>query len=221
VNETSFAEFLDSHRKDLLRISRATRGEASLEDVQAEAWLLIADLGSKGLRIDLRLAEHQQLVLARLYQHLVRYTELNVRYAIRLDHSPGGQEGEVHPLAHLLAADERSDPIVALMHAQDQMNIDPEVLSPHRSLAGAYLYLLDHLNNQMDALAEHLLISLSYCYRRCSHARVLATHQQPLPASAMPKDETFIPSAWRQFRLQRQQEQLNLDLEWSEALFRE
>jgi len=78
-------------------ISRATRGEASPEEVESEEWLLVTELQSKGVRIDLQQAEHRQPILARLYQQLVRYTELNVRYAVRLDHSPGGEDGEAIP----------------------------------------------------------------------------------------------------------------------------
>jgi hypothetical protein len=217
-----FTRFLDTHGPDLQRISRATRGEASLEDVQAEAWLMVADLRRKGATIDLRLAEHRQLLLSHLYQHLVRYTELNVRHAVRLDHSPGGEEGRVHPLAHLLAADECSDPLIALMQLQDRSNLDEQAsLGPHQSLASAYLCLLDRLNHRMAALAEHLLISLSYCYRRCAHARTLAVHQQALPSGAMASDPAFIPGAWRRFRLQRPPVQLSFDFDPDAALFAE
>lgn len=218
MNENHFIEFLDTHRQDLARISRATRGEASPEDVQAEAWLLIADLIGKGHRIDLRDAQHRQLILARLYQSLVRYTELNVRHAIRLDH--GREEGEAHPLSHVLAANEMYDPETALLHFQEQAHLDERTrLNPQLSLAGAYLYLLDRLGNRMSAMAEHLRISLSYCYRRCAHARIWALYQQGLPAAAMADDPAFVPGAWRRFRLQRTPVQLSLDFDWDERLF--
>lgn len=222
MKEDAFTQFFDSHRKELLRISRATRGEASLEDVQAEAWLMVAELRTKGIEIDLEQAEHRQLLIARLYQHLVRYAELNVRYAVRLDHAPSGEEGAAHPLAYLLAADECSDPAVALMHAQEhEKSSNHAVLNPHQSLASAYLRLLDHLGHRMAAVADHLRISLSYCYQRCAHTRSLAVQQQPLPAAALIHDPSFIPGAWRSFRLQRRPVQLSFDFEWSEALFAE
>lgn len=220
MNDDGFIEFLDTHRHDLARISRATRGEASPEDVQAEAWLLIADLIGKGHRIDLWDAQHRQLILARLYQSLVRYTELNVRYAVRLDH--GSEEGEAHPLSHVLAANEMYDPEKALLHFQEQARLNEQTnLNPQLSLASAYLYLLDHLDNRMSAMAEHLRISLSYCYRRCAHARTWAAHQQGLPAAAMGSDPTFIPGAWRRFRLQLPHIQLSFDFDWGDRLFAE
>lgn len=221
MSDGPFAQFLDSHGSDLRRISRATEGEASLEDVQAEAWLMVSDLRRKGLKVDLARPDHQQLLLSHLYQHLVRYTELTVRRAVRLDHSPGGTDGEAHPLTHLLAADEFSDPLVALMRTRDQCEqLGAETsLDAHQSLASAYFCLLERLGGRMSALADHLLISLSYCYRRCAHARTLAVHQLALPSAAMVTDPGFIPGAWRRYRLRRQPVQLSFDFESDVVLF--
>lgn len=155
-----------------------------------------------------------------VYQHLVRYAELNVRNAVRLDHAPSGEDGEVHPLAHLLAADASYDPVVALMHTEEQGRSAMERnLSAHQSLAAAYVYLLRHFDNQMAAMADHLMISLSYCYRRCAHARLLAIHQEALPAAAMTTDTDFVPGAWRHFRLLRTPIQLSFDFDLEVHLF--
>lgn len=222
MSEDSFTEFLGRFDARLRHISRATCGEASLEDVQAEAWLMVAEFRRKGLAIDLRQAEHQQLLLSHLFQHLVRYTDRKVRHGLRLDHAPGGEDGEVHPLAHRLAANENSDPLVALVELEERSKLDEEAnLSPHQSLAAAYLCLLDRLNYRMSAMAEHLLISLSYCYQRCAHARTLAVHQQALPSDAMASDPAFVPGAWRTFRLERQAVQLSFDFDMDAVLFGE
>jgi hypothetical protein len=182
--------------------------------VQAEAWLMLATLQDKGITLDLDVPGHQALLISHLYQHLVRYTELNVRNAVRLDHAPNGEEGEVHPLSHLLAADAYYDPVMALMHAEDQGQSALErSLSAHPSMAAAYLYLLRYFNNQMVAVADHLMISLSYCYRRCKHARLLAIHQEALPATAMASDPDFVPGAWRRFRLSRTPIPLSFDFD--------
>lgn len=215
-----FTEFLRSHRQDWRRISRHTRGEHSPEDVQAEAWLMLATLRDKGVTLDLHTPGHQSLLISHVYQHLVRYTELNVRNAVRLDHAPNGQDGEVHPLAHLLAADAHYDPVMALMHAQDQRQSERESdLNAHQSMAAAYLCLLRRFNNQVAAVASHLMISLSYCYRRCAHARLLAILQEVLPAAAMATDPDFVPGAWRHFRLLRAPVQLSFDFDSDIDLF--
>lgn len=220
MSEDAFTPFLRAHRQDWRRISRHTRGEHSPEDVQAEAWLMLATLQDKGIALDLQRPDHQSLLISHLYQHLVRYTELHVRNAVRLDHAPNGDDGDRHPLAYLLAADAAYDPAVALMHAEDQreaaLEHDP---SAHQSIAAAYLYLLRYYDNRMGAVANHLMISLSYCYRHCAHARLLAMHQEALPATAMAADPKFLPGAWRRFRLVRTPVQLSLDFDSDMHLF--
>lgn len=212
--------FLQSHQKDWRRISRATLGEHSPEDVLAEAWLMHAALRDKGVMLDLQLPDHRALLISHLYQHLVRYTELNVRQAVRLDHAPGGDDGDAHPLSYLLAAGEHYDPVVALVQAEEQSALaQQEEPGAHQSMAAAYLHLLRAFNHQMVAVADHLMISLSYCYRRCAHARLLAVQQQALPAPAMASDPTFMPGAWRPFRLVRTPVQLSLNFDDGMRLF--
>lgn len=218
--EDAFANFLSSKRHRLRSISSATRGEHSLEDVQAEAWLMAADLQSKGLAIDLRQAEHQDLLLSHLYQHLVRYTELNVRKAVRLDHAPAGSEdGDAHPLMRTLSAQEEYDPIVALMLHEERMQSETREPSPHESLAGAYLHLLRLFDNRMKDVADHLLISVSYCYFRFAHAKLLTEKQRPLSPAISRRDAAFVPSTWRPFRIARTQSQLSLDFGLEPPLF--
>lgn len=71
----------------------------------------------------------------------------------------------------------------------------------------------------MPTVAEHLMISLSYCYQRCAHARQLAIHQHPIPPESLPDGAMFTPSAWRRFRLMREPIQLVLDFDEDRALF--
>jgi hypothetical protein len=217
-DDDPFMEFLTLRQPALQRISRHTRGESSLGDVQAEAWLMIDTLARKGVAIDLREPKDQSLLIAHLYQHLVRYTERVVRRAVRLDHAPGGEAGEAHPLMNLLAAEQHYDPVIELIEAEDQAQAaladDPP---PHQSLAGAYVHLLRRFDNRMRDVADHLMISVSYCYRRCAHARCLAVHQQALPCGA--SDATFVPGAWRRFRILRTPVQLAFDFDADMALF--
>lgn len=220
MNDDTFIRFLKSHTRDWRRISRHTRGEHSPEDVQSEAWLMLATLRDKGMTLDLREPDHQSLLISHLYQHLVRYTELNVRHAVRLDHAPQGEDGQAHPLSYLLAADAHYDPVVSLIHAEDQKQQAQENdLSAHQSAAAAYLCLIRHFDNRMAAVASHLMISLSYCYQRCAHARLLAIHQEALPAAAMAKDPSFMPGAWRNYKLFRTPIQLSFDFDADMRLF--
>ena len=212
----SFMRFLERRKPALQRISRHTRGESSLDEVQSEAWLMIDTFACKSVVIDLDDPVHQDRLIAHLYQHLVRYTELNVRHAVRLDHAPNGDDAHAHPLMNLLTAGPQYDPVNALMQAEEEPDACP---TGHQSLAGAYLQLLRRFDNRMLDVADHLLISVSYCYRRCAHARRLAVHQHPLPSTPAADDVMFVPGAWRRFRMMRKQVQLSLDFDVDVNLF--
>lgn len=212
----TFARFAAARKRKFRQISAATQGEATADDVENEAFILAAELTSKGTVLDLDNLQHQDLLIAHLYQRLVRYTEVHVRHAVRLDHSPDGEEDQAHPLMNRLAADEHFDPAMAIIRDEAALPMAPDP-EPHESLAAAYVHLLRRFDNRMKDVADHLLISLSYCYRRCSHAKVLAVHQWPLPAPA--KVTAFVPSAWRRFRLLREPLQLAFDFNAPGPLF--
>jgi hypothetical protein len=219
-----FKQFTTERKKDLLRISRHTQREHQLSDVETEAWLLSIKLReTRDIAIDFSNREYQNLLLSHLYQHLVRYTERNVRYAVRLDHAPRNdnqQEDAPHPLTYMLASDNNQDPLTALIEREAALPQDME-LDRHQSLAGAYVRLLRHFDNKMPDVANHLLISTSYSYKCCADARILAAHQQSIPLMSAVIDSEFLPRAWRRFKLQRIPSQLEFDFSekpflWSE-----
>jgi len=176
-------------------------------------------MAERGIVIDLDEPRHCVMLIARLYQHLVRYTDLHVRHAVRLDHSPDGEEGQAHPLADRIAADEGYEPVVALMSAQERLGQTDAAPAVHRSLAAAYVHLLRRHDNRMRDVARHLMISLSYCYRRCAEARDLAVAQHDLPAEATSMHDDFVPGPWRRFRVLRDPVQLCFDFDVGAALF--
>lgn len=77
-------------------------------------------------------------------------------------------------------------------------------LQSHGSLAAAYIRLLRHFDNGMDATTHHLRISVSYAYRRCAQARCLAARLQHIPIPGT----DVLPEPWRGYRLWRQEVQL-------------
>lgn len=215
-DDGAFIRFLAERKKDLQRISGHTRGECSLGDVQSEAWLMLMEMQAKGIALNLRDLGHQNLLISHLYQHMVRYTELNVRNAVRLDHAPNGDADELHTLAHLLAAAPEYDPAVAVAAHQEHALTAIAEPGPHHSLASAWVALLRMFDNCMADVAKHLLISRSYCYERSSYAKVLAIHQTSLPAAADEPD--FAPKPWRRYRLMRPHVQIVLNFGEVEAL---
>lgn len=167
---------------------------------------------NKGIEIDWLDRESQSLLLSYLYQHLVHYTELNLRYAVRLDHwTSDDGEDEQHPLLNKLVADSASDPLIALSAREEALKEKISEPDCHYSLASAYVHLLRHFDNKMSTVANHLLISLSYCYRRYTKVCMLAEKQHPIPIHQTASHHVFLPGAWRQFRLRRVPLQLALD----------
>jgi AraC-like DNA-binding protein len=150
---------------------------------------------------------------------LVRYTETTVRHAIKLDHWAFGDDPEhdTHPLLNKLSAEASLGPLECLL-AQEE-NVEQADPGPHRSRASAYLRLLRHYENRMRELARHLLISLSYCYRRFNEALAMARHQLVLPQALPFADDAFMPQPWRPFKIQRKWVQTEFDLVYQVELW--
>jgi len=211
IDAAAFKHFLLAQRKALQRIAGHTRREYELADVQSEAWLIAMQIHEKGIAIDLLKPVDQNLLISYVYQHLVRYTETQVRYAVRLDHWTSADGDDIpHPLMNKLVSGEDSDPLAQLLRKEDAAQPSGDV-NPRASQAGAYILLLRHFDNRMDEVASHLLISLSWCYRRCARARSFAERQWQTPMLTAPRNDSFFPEAWRRFRQLRLPVQLQLD----------
>lgn len=211
-DDDAFQRFVVQRKKDLQRIARHTRGEHLFDDVVNEAWIMAMSLQmADGSALDLSDADCQRRLLSYLYQHLVRYTELNVRHAVRLDHAPKGhdQDGDAHPLAYVLVSNDGIDPLGELLKRETD-SVQESGLGAHGSLAAAYVYLLRRFDNNMSAVADHLHISLSYAYHRCAHARWQATQATHIPISTV---EHLMLGPWRSFRLRRPHVQLGFDFD--------
>ncbi|MET4729225.1 hypothetical protein ABIE09_003038 [Lysobacter enzymogenes] len=208
-----FDRFVAEHQKDLKRISSHTQREHSYQDVVNEAWLMADTLATRSsISIDFGDPAFRSLLLSHLYQHLVRYTDLNVRRAVRLDHAIGDDDapGAAHPLFNALASDDGRDPL-ALLLAAEAMPAPVSLANERHSLASAYLTLLDHFRNRMRCVARHLLISVSYAYRRCADARLITAHQHALLLA--PPASVSALRAWRRERAIRAPRQLEFDFE--------
>ncbi|WIH04506.1 hypothetical protein KHF85_17275 [Xanthomonas translucens pv. graminis] len=211
-----FECFSRQRAADLKRIARATRGEHLYGDVVNEAWLMAVTLSSRHSRpMDFQDAQFQDLLLRHLYQAMVRYTELNVRHAVRLDHGTGedADGGRAHPLMNLLSSDGGRDPLAYLGENEEAQNAHIEELSP--CLAGAWLALLRSHGQRMRLVADHLLISVSYAYRCCAKASCIAGRQNAIPFRAAARAQ-FGP--WRRYRTLRMPRQLEFDFEERLAL---
>ncbi|NOX27696.1 MAG: hypothetical protein GXP21_05855 [Gammaproteobacteria bacterium] len=83
-----YLAFLDARKKDIQRIARHSRGESQPEDVQGKICLIADELSQRCSHpIDFHNPEDQKILIAHIDRKLVRYYEINVRYAARLDNT--------------------------------------------------------------------------------------------------------------------------------------
>lgn len=207
-----FQRFVAGHRRDLARIARATGGEQQREDVAQEAWLMAEPLAARYQRpVDFDDPAFVDLLLRHLYQALVRYTELNLRLAVRLDHGNGHDDdaGAPHWLMDRLPSDGGRDPLSCLVEAEEATRA-PDLDAPHSSLAGAWIVLLRDCGNTA-AVAASLLISISHTYRCRARAEMLARVQHAIPLT--PPRSAAELGPWRRHRATRVPQQLAFDFE--------
>lgn len=168
---STYTRFLNDRRADLRQIARATRGEATLEDIEQSVWLLAQELGERrGYTLDLLNPTDQDLLLRRLYNRFVKYTEKLVRYAVRIDEEADDEKaGAGATIARLLAAPSESDPVVTLMREEAAEELELMIRRSY-SEAVAYLVLLRRFQWSMQVLADALRIVLGTLRQRIERA---------------------------------------------------
>lgn len=206
-----FDRFVLDRKEDLKRIARHTRGEHEYRDIVNGAWIMARTLSGSHIPINLLDVASQEKLIQHLYQHFVRYTERNVRHAVRLDHAPSGygEAGKSHPLLNELTSDDGDDPLLLLIASENESERLPA--DEHHSLAGAYLMLLQQFDNRMSRVANHLLISTPHAYRCCGKARWLAISQYGLSLDGPAATSHLKP--WRRYRTFRIPRQMEFDFE--------
>ncbi len=220
---TAYERFLVARQKDLSRIARATRGEYVLDDVQQQAWLTAYDIqASRGSPLCFDDADDQRLVLSYLFQHFVRYTEKNVRHAIKLDHGSSADDSgdKPHFLLGRLSTGDHDNPLNVLIDTESLATLLTGEPPFHQTQAGAYVQLINYCGQKVPRVASLLLISISYCYRCFAKARRHAQHQHPL-ALPWEGNQHLIPRAWRRFRSLRAPFQLTFDFVSEPTLWEE
>lgn len=169
----SFLMFKTSRREDLRRISRATRGEYSEPDLHGEAWLIADKISEKrGSAVDLSDPEDQEIVLRWLYNEVVRYTEKNIRHAVRLDRDwdLDDSESAESRLALLLAPHEWLDqPDMGGIEEKHAAIL--EIVRYSYSQYSAYMILLKRFEWDVISLAEHLRLLANTAARRVTESK--------------------------------------------------
>jgi hypothetical protein len=202
ADESAFGRFASARAADFRRIARASRGESSPDDVAQEAWILAADIGQRrGRPLDLDDPRDADLLVRCLHNECVKYTERVVRHAVRLDHAArGDEERGNHWLNDRLASDGGAHPL-SLLEDAEAAAPDPVEPDAYQSPAAGWLRLLQRFDQRMADVAAFLMISASWCYTCCRHARHQAATQWPLPHGLSVGEDDSALRAWRTFKL--------------------
>ncbi len=124
------------------------------------AWLIADRIGRKrGFDVDFGNPHDQEIVLAWLFNELVRFADKQVRYAVRLDKDWDQEDAgaAVEALSRFLIAPEEFDPAIA--HELEQEREGRMAVIKHSySQAAAYLILLERFTWDMDDLADFLKV---------------------------------------------------------------
>ncbi len=198
----SFYEFLSSKEKALRRIANRTPGYLTIDELQSEAWLVAEDIGlNRGYPIDFTDYDDQETILGWLHNRLVKFSEKQIRYAIRLDEDWDNENGDsaINARTLLLMAPPDSDPLVWLQQKEDFINF-PEMIQCSYSEASAYVLLLIKFDWNVEDLATHLHIVDGTLRRRLILSGVRARIRPSLFDRVEFIDPDFIPLQARQYR---------------------
>jgi hypothetical protein len=153
-----FQAFLQKVQAGLRSLSKSTREEVTVEELESDAWIVAHDIGAKrGREIDFTDPADQNLILRALNVRNVKRPERHMLYADRIDQEPEDLEGE-GTWASRLQASESSDPLVALLDRESEIDPD-EMLAASYSQAAAYVIALARFGNKRDAMCAYLVIA--------------------------------------------------------------
>ena len=199
----SYRVFCRDCRGSFRRIARKA-GDCDADDVASEAWLMAVDFDARGQAVDFEDAAFRDRLLAHLYQHFVRYNDRKIAAAQRFE-----RDDDALPLLERLAAP-TLDPLSSAMLDEDPGEIP--MPSYRHSQAAAWARFISLRDGHMPTVARHLMISLSWCYRRYGRVLRLAESQWPL-ADALPVPPGEQPRAWRRCRAVRPPHQYSFDFD--------
>lgn len=176
----------------LKRIAAATRGDASLDDVKNEAWVMAHDLARRGNPLNLTSPADQHSMLGKLYGKFVLPMRTCIGFALRLDKDWDQSCDDAGPCLHdKLKGPEAADPL----HALEQKEA-PTLLEMSRrcsySQATAYAICLAEWPD-LNSLAVYLAIKLETLNARLRHWRAWVVIQPSLFDGIEQIDLDFVP----------------------------
>ena len=175
-----------------------SQGLWSQEDLPGEIHLLLYELDASCERtFDLDNEEDAGTLLTHLRRKANRHGR-TLRKASRLD---AAEPGQMSPLDRLVA-DDGEHPLSVIEAAESTEAAPLEMPDPYHCELSAWHWLAIRFDHRTQAIAEHLLISPSWCRCCRRRARRRSIHQVPLPHGlqvGIGNDTALHP--WRRFKL--------------------
>jgi hypothetical protein len=196
----------------LQRIVSAARGECSLDELKAEAWIA-AEMWriENGANIEPEDRRLQENVLLNLWRSFGRFANRTMRAAFRLDHEDIGRDGEpaMNTIAATLAVPEDYEPEKVLESLQDEA-ANNRCLVARFAEAVAWLCTLEHFDHDLPAIACYLSIPVATLKRRLDRAEHCAACQPSMfdgitaiPGDFHPKRVMLVPRRFRRQAMRR------------------
>lgn len=163
----------------LRKIAASSRGDASLDDLKNEAWVISHELAAAGNPLDLTMPEDQESMLSKLYGKFIKKMKTRIGFALRLDKDWDKGDDESGPrLIDMLAAAESSDPLKAL---ELREAISPLEMACQQSYSQATAYALC-LNkwHTPTSLAIYLCIAVGTLRERIKYWKAWVEYQPSL-----------------------------------------
>jgi hypothetical protein len=198
-----FESFLAKMKASLQRITKATKHDVPIEDLQQDAWIVAQEIGRRrGREIDFSDPEDQELVLKAVNLDNVKRGDWHLRKSVRIDHEPEDEGGiEWH---ELLPARASSDPLVSILLQESALDAD-EMLASSYSQAAAYVMVLVRFEYSREAICAYLVISDGALMRRVMNAADTVRAQYSLFDRVEQISEDFMPLPGRQYAVRAAQ----------------
>lgn len=175
-----FDLFLSKMRSSFRRIVRATRNEVTETDLHSDAWVIAHEIGERrGRAIDFSNPADQDLVIRGVNLKNVRRGDWHLRRAVRIDRDNEHEDGSSVAGVERLPASAASDPLVALIRREAELESEIRLLASY-SEAAAYLRTLARFKYNRPSVCEYLAISNSVYLSRVRKAEATVRVQRSL-----------------------------------------